>query len=147
MREEQTDLWIAHGLVDHFTAISTNGFVKRNGLAVMGRGCAAQAALRYPIAPRLLAEHIRRNGNVPGWIGEHNDWALIVLPVKHNWWEKADLGLIRMSVNWLREYAENNGVVTTIHVPRLGCGNGKLNWANEVRPLMEVLPDNCVVHS
>jgi hypothetical protein len=147
MREEQTDLWAARGLPDHFIGISTNGFVKRNGEAVMGRGCAAQAARIYPSAPRLLGQHIKRNGNVPGWIGEDNDWALIVLPVKHSWWEQADLGLIQMSVVWLREYAENNGIVTTIHVPRLGCGNGRLDWATQVLPLMRHLPDNVLVHS
>lgn len=35
----------------------------------------------------------------------------------------------------------------TIHVPRLGCGNGGRNWEKEVLPLMRGLSDNVVVHS
>jgi hypothetical protein len=152
MREEQTDLWAAWGLPGHRIAISTNGFIKKNGEAVMGRGCALQGTLRFPGLAARLGVYIRRQGNTPGYLllgpesGPPPTDRLMILPVKHNWWEKADIELIVLSRDFLmREGARNPD--WTFHVPRLGCGNGKLNWATEVRPLMEILPDNCIVHS
>jgi hypothetical protein len=44
-------------------AITTNGFVKKNGEAAMGRGCALQAAKMYPFLPVNLGSAIRANGN------------------------------------------------------------------------------------
>ena len=43
--------------------ITTNGFVKCNGCAVMGRGIALQAKQRYPGIDRRLGELLRQNGN------------------------------------------------------------------------------------
>ena len=71
---------------------------------------------------------------------------LMILPVKHNWWEQADRDLIIASRDFLCGEAVHNPHLT-FHVPRLGCGNGRLNWARDVRPLMEILPDSVVVHS
>lgn len=44
--------------------ITTNGFVKRNGECVMGKGCAKQAAVKYPGLTKDLGTAIRANGNV-----------------------------------------------------------------------------------
>ena len=116
----------------------------------MGRGCALQAALRWPQVPELLGNYIRTQGNVPGYLlhisGDLPDDRLMILPVKHNWWERASLDLIRVALNFLMDEARQ-WPDWTFHVPRLGCGNGRLDWATEVRPLMEILPNNVVVHS
>lgn len=42
--------------------ITTNGFVKRNREAVMGRGCALEAAKRIPELPSLLGHRIQLDG-------------------------------------------------------------------------------------
>lgn len=155
MIEYLGDLWAFWGQPGHRIGISTNGFVKRNGQAVMGRGCAMEATLRFPGIATRLGDHIRTRGNVPGYIQAETDrdgkgfprhLRLLILPVKHNWWEQASLELIDESIAFLRTESQNQPDVT-FHVPRLGCGNGRLSWANEVRPLMEVLPNNVVVHS
>lgn len=132
----------------HIVAISTNGFIRRDGRAVMGRGCALDAAIAYPEFPDVLGKHIKEFGNVPCYITVgHADGGrrFMVLPVKHKWMQEADLGLIEHSVRFLgSEATELPGMV--FHVPRLGCGNGRLDWETRVRPLMQSLPDNVLVH-
>ncbi len=48
MKEDFGDLWDFDGII----AITTNGFVKKDGSCVMGRGCAKEAALRFGWLPR-----------------------------------------------------------------------------------------------
>jgi hypothetical protein len=86
MKEVFGDLWELDGII----AITTNGFVKRERICVMGRGCARQAAVRLEL-PCKLASRISAEGNHVFHFPEHR---LITFPVKHNWWEAADLGLI-----------------------------------------------------
>lgn len=129
----------------HRIAISTNGFVKLNGEAVMGRGCAKQAAERFPKAPKKLGDYLTEYGNTPGYLEVSEKKRLMILPVKQNWWERASLELVNKSVDFLKEEALRNKNVV-FHVPRLGCGNGQLSWEEDVGPLMRTLPSNVVVH-
>lgn len=66
MIEVKGDLW-------HYDApvvcITTNGFVKSNGYAVMGRGCAKQAADMWPALPATLGDRLRAYGNHVHWLG------------------------------------------------------------------------------
>ena len=148
MRESHSDLFEHHRVPGHLVCISTNGFLKRTGAAVMGRGCALQATVLHPGVQMLLGAYLRKNGNAPG-ILVGKKYMLGILPVKHNWWEKASLELITRSIEWLRGFAMDTTMVSeveTVHAPRLGCGNGGRNWEREVRPLMLGLPDSVVVH-
>jgi hypothetical protein len=150
MIEHRGDLWQHFHEKGHQIGISTNGFVKRNGDAVMGRGCAHEATLLSPRTARTLGTYIKLRGNVPGYIDvpDEKAWGayrLMILPVKHNWWERADLSLIKASVNFLAAEAQGHPEIT-FHVPRLGCGNGKLDWNTVVRPMMAPLPENVWVH-
>jgi len=117
--------------------ITTNGFVKRNGQVVMGRGCAREAATRHPDLPLRLGRLLKRYGNR---MFVFRRYRLITFPVKHNWWEKADKELITRSARELYELAVGwSGEVFIL--PRPGCGNGGLRWS-EVGPLLSFLPDN-----
>src|SRR5437867_13408901 len=87
MKEVFGDLWEFDGTI----AITTNGSVKRDRSCVMGRGCARQAAVKFPELPRKLASRISAEGNHVFYFPEHG---LITFTVNHNWWETADLGLI-----------------------------------------------------
>lgn len=146
MIERKQDLWKYWKRPGHFVCISTNGFLKSDGCAVMGRGCALQAVKMLVGVDKILGDYIRKNGNVPGHIiGPDAKYMLGILPVKHNFWEQADIRLIQRSVDWLWRTA-GTGAETTFHVPRLGCGNGQRDWEREVKPLMKRLPDNVVVH-
>lgn len=157
MLEVHSDLWERFGEPGHRIAISTNGFVKKNGEAVMGRGCALQATKLFPGIALRFGRWLKKNGNVPGYLfiddpvlvaASNHPTAdcLMILPVKHNWWQKADIRLICTSATFLMQEAEKCPD-WVFHVPRLGCGNGRLEWESDVRPWMVGLPDNVVVHS
>lgn len=117
--------------------ITTNGSIKRNGQAVMGRGVAAQAKERYPELPRSLGYDLSQRG-IRCFIVRPG---LIVFPVKFCWTEKASLRLIRKSTQELALLANDN-LDKVVVLPRPGCGNGGLSWA-EVEPVIApLLPDN-----
>lgn len=121
--------------------ITTNGTTRRDGACVMGRGCAAEAAAKWPWLPKLLGAFVHDHGNK---IYIFNDIKVLSFPVKHNWWEKADPELIRKSVDELAKLIQENWSETTIVMPRPGCGNGQLKWET-VKPLLDCLPDNVKV--
>lgn len=120
--------------------ITTNGFVKKNGECVMGRGCAFEAKKKFPELAKELGWRIKEGGNTPY---RFTKWGLITFPVKHNWWEKADLELIKQSAEILNIDATNHPDMQIV-MPRPGCGNGQLKW-EDVKPLLEFLPDNVKV--
>lgn len=140
MQEIRGNLWDFHGKENIVICITTNGFVKNNGECVMGRGCAWEAACRNPALPRRLGTFIRENGNIPHMLTA----SIMSFPVKHAWWEKADMDLIAASSRRLREVAEQHPELTYI-LPRPGCGNGHLNWVDVRRVIVDILPDNVSV--
>ena len=125
-------------LKEHFNylAITTNGFVKTNEHAVMGRGIAKQAKDKYPGIDHLLGKKIQALGNHVHLLTAD----LVSFPVKHNWWEEADIELIKRSCNELMAFLGTN---ERILLPRPGCGNGKLKW-EEVKKVIEPLLDDRV---
>lgn len=152
MVEVTGNLW-DYPLAD-FLVITTNGTVRADGCCVMGRGCAREAAQKFPPLPRKLGAAIRAGGNVVhyfdqedlGYVGEPT--GLFSFPVKHHWSERADLDLIRQSAERLGTIARESqiqmpdmGIFPIYVLPRPGCGNGGRTWA-EVRPLLVDLPEN-----
>jgi hypothetical protein len=124
-----------------FRVITTNGAVRSDGRAVMGRGCALEATKRYPKLARLLGERLRARGNHVQFFSDHelgDRVGLFTFPVKHRWNEPADLDLIRRSTG---EFWRQLLASSTYVLPRPGCGNGQLTW-DAVRPIVEDLPDN-----
>lgn len=139
MKEATGDLWTFPA---DWRVITTNGFVKRNGECVMGRGCAFEAKSRFKDLPAELGLRIKMQGNHASRFGEYN---LITFPVKHNWFEKADPDLIVRSARELENAMRiKDGIKGTVVMPRPGCGNGQLKW-EDVKPLIEFLPDNVTV--
>ena len=114
--------------------ITTNGFVKKSGECVMGRGTALAAARRWPELPKILGTLILNLGNKTFYLPEYK---IYTLPVKHNWWERADLELIRSSCKSLAEQilAEEMPYLQVM-MPKPGCGNGQLTW-QEVEPIVQ----------
>lgn len=141
MKEITGNLWDYYQKPDHIICLTTNGFVKQDGTAVMGRGCAKEATERVPGIARKLASFLKQGGNHVFWLTTE----IVSFPVKHNWWEQADRDLIIRSRTELCDFAIHNKNYTFI-LPRPGCGNGRLKW-EDVKPLLEVLPDNVWVIS
>lgn len=115
--------------------ITTNGFVKKDGRAVMGAGCAKEAVDRYKLwdLPKILGDKIKANGNRFQQLHVDKRHTLWAFPVKHNWWEIADLNLIERSCRELAEHCAKTG--HRFILPRPGCGNGKLDWETQVKPI------------
>lgn len=140
MLEAKGNLW---GLPADVVCITTNGYVSKNGRAVMGRGCALEAKQMFPGIDWELGRLIKLNGNhvQPLIVGQVP--VIYAFPVKHNWWEKADLQLIKRSCIELMDAIPFRKVL----LPRPGCGNGKLDWV-DVKPLISRwLGDNVTVVS
>lgn len=95
MIEVTGDLWTYPA---DWRVITTNGTVKKNGECVMGRGCAAEAKKKYLGLALNLGTRIEFYGNVPLVFEQER---LVTFPVKHRWYEKADLQLIAKSVSAL----------------------------------------------
>ena len=111
--------------------ITTNGTVKSNGHLVMGKGVAKIIANYFPELPQLLGNIVYKNGNNVNYISEYN---LFTFPVKHNWYEYADLNLIDKSAGQLKElmiFHKLNSVI----LPKPGCANGGLVWS-QVEPIL-----------
>ena len=134
------NLWHHLGEYDAF-CITTNGMVKRNGEVVMGAGIAKQAKERFKDLPRVLGAFIRLRGNEPHLI-DMQEWfkqdvpLLISFPVKHHWKDKADLELIEISANLLKDMIDRQDF-EKVALPAPGVGNGKRSWEHEVKPILE----------
>ena len=124
-----------------YTAVTTNSIIKKNGTLVMGAGVAKQASLRYPGLPRILAEHVRKNGNIPYIVPEYR---IVSFPTKYNWKDPSDLSLIRESA---RKISDILPIDSSCGLSKIGCGNGGLKW-QQVKPLIEdILDDRFTVFS
>lgn len=135
------DMFAYLGRTKFRLCITTNGFVKNDGTAVMGRGNAAQArkiwAEEFNVdLPKLLGKELKNHGNKIF----HLDTQLYTFPVKKNWFDRASKKLISKSAERLKEIAQENKDKVFI-LPRPGCGNGQLKW-KRVKPLLEDLPNN-----
>ncbi len=123
--------------------ITTNGNVKKNGEAVMGRGCAKEADRRWNCS-KTLGEAIEEGGNFPIIFHRTGDYDVVSFPVKHKWWEKADMSLIKESAKCLVSFA-NIYEWKKVVLPRPGCGNGRLDWKDVKRVLEPILDDRFYV--
>jgi hypothetical protein len=123
--------------------VTTNGFVKSNGCAVMGCGIARQAAEHFPNLPKLVGSHILDKGWEDVWEVLPN---IIIFPVKRaklnntpGWALAAELSIITTSLSRLSALRLTKGFNVVI-LPRPGCGAGRLAWS-QVKPLCDIYED------
>jgi hypothetical protein len=146
IKSNVVELWKSGEIV----CVTTNGFIKKNGQAVMGRGNALAMATAIPRLPMYLANHIKTHGHIVGPIykkvisfpvkpiqGKYKD----VLPHMRNKYKetdivpgffcKAEVGIIKKSVEELNRLIENNNnVIKTVYLPIPGINNGQLNFSD-----------------
>jgi len=132
--------------------ITTNGFIKKDGRLVMGRGCALELRDKFPGIDLKLGTMISIHGNhvfhihtvTTNLIDEsagYDTQDILSFPVKKYWWEPAVLELIQQSAKELADFANKKGY-NSIVIPRPGCGNGKRDWETEVKPLLSNILDD-----
>jgi len=141
MLEERGELWDKYD-AGHTIVITTNCTVRKNGCAVMGRGCAGQAKQRFPKLPKELGSAIRRFPTDTFYFPQYR---LITMPVKHHWFDWATLTLILRGAATLAGMGQEQGIPRPIYLPRPGCGNGRLRWEAVKPHLAPLLDDNFIV--
>lgn len=125
--------------------VTTNGVIRADGRAVMGKGIALQANTLFGL-DLDLARLIVRDGNHAFDLGVRSDgrgheMRVLTLPTKHHWRYKSDLELIRNSL-WEVVQLCNDLGIRRCYLPRPGCANGGLDWETQVRPLCEAMLDD-----
>ncbi len=108
-----------------------------NTVGVMGKGLALSFKQRYPEMferyKTACEKHLLTVGKLMLFY-EPDHW-LLLFPTKENWRNPSKLEYIEKGLmKFVQTYADKN--ITSIAFPRLGCGNGELDW-KDVRPLME----------
>jgi hypothetical protein len=165
LKQEKGNLWDYIGKTD-VLCITTNGFVKKSGEAVMGRGCASQAKDHYPGISLRLGIMLTAEGNMCHELWKDDKTLVYSFPVKHDrmvctnkdnlvphmrerirlgdvapgWALKADVDLIIKSANELLHLANTNNW-SSIVIPRPGCGAGELHWST-IGPILSQIFDN-----
>jgi len=142
MKEIKENIWYFYNK-GAFVVIPTNGFVKNNGECVMGRGLALQAKTKFPEFAKELGTMICDCEGQFVFLFKHK--RMFTFPVKHKFWEKANLKLIEKSCKELVQLATVNKIETLIYLPTVGCGNGKLSWEDVKLILEKHLDDKFVV--
>ncbi len=126
--------------------ITTNGIVKTNGRAVMGRGIALEADKRFQLSA-LLGAYLRQFGNRAFWMGTRKDTktgrhvSVVTFPTKRDWRDPSELELIRRSCEQVTAIADKFGL-KRVYLPCPGCANGGLDWETQVKPVIEPLLDD-----
>lgn len=138
MKEIKGNMWRIDADV---RCITTNGFVKKNGRAVMGAGCAKEARDKLNGIDIILGSTIKNYGNHVAKIYQTRNSIYLSFPVKHHWKQIADIKLIERSAKELVILADENKEWKHILLPRPGCGNGRLEWS-QVKPIIEPYLDD-----
>ena len=138
--------------------ITTNGIIGNDGRAIMGAGCAGEAARRWPTVRKTLGKALKAFGNLPYVIGmtdpdgnfQDTDAKLILdkkyqcliwsFPTKGDFRYKSLTDLIVKSAKLMVEHADKFELKKIV-MPRPGCSNGKLEWS-EVKKLIEPILDD-----
>lgn len=113
-----------------------------NTVGVMGKGLAAAFRKRDPDMFHKYKEICIHGGMKAGssWLWKGSDQWVLNFATKKHWRNPSKMDYVHSGLIEFRENYETAGI-REIAFPRLGCGNGGLNW-NEVRPLMvELLHD------
>src|SRR5580704_9777631 len=104
MKECRGNMFSYLGRMKFRLFITTNGFIKNDGTAVMGRGNAAQAVRvfreEYEIdMPEVLGNSLKSRGNVVSKLTDQ----VYSFPVKEHWADRASIRLIKKSVESLKQ--------------------------------------------
>lgn len=108
-----------------------------NCVGVMGKGIAAEFKHRYPTMFRAYKRICDAGALEPGklWLWQGADRWVLNFPTKKHWRYPSKVEWIEAGLEkFVAEYSRRG--ITDISFPRLGCGNGGLNW-EVVRPVME----------
>lgn len=107
-----------------------------NTVGVMGKGLAASFKKRHPDMFKIYKDICKRGELSPGsfWLWKGPEQWVLNFATKKHWRNPSKFEYVRDGLQEFRNKYEALGI-REIAFPRLGCGNGGLDW-NEVKPLM-----------
>lgn len=108
-----------------------------NTVGVMGKGLALSFKERYPEMFSAYRTMCEKHKLVVGKLMLYSapDHLILLFPTKENWRNPSKIEYIESGlVKFVNTYAQHN--ITSVAFPKLGCGNGELNW-DDVKPIME----------
>jgi len=125
-----------------------------NCVGVMGKGLASRAKYQFPDvyvfyqdlcrkrSLRMGKPHLYKReasydyelADEPSPLYQTRDTWFLLFPTKHHWRERSDLAGIERGLEWLQDAYRDEGI-QSLAMPALGCGLGRLQWA-DVGPLM-----------
>jgi O-acetyl-ADP-ribose deacetylase (regulator of RNase III) len=108
-----------------------------NCVGVMGKGIAKGFKDRYPDMFKAYKAVCDKNLLEPGklWLWQGSDHWVLNFPTKVHWRYPSKIEWIESGLRkFVATYAERG--IKEISFPRLGCGNGGLDW-KDVQPIME----------
>ena len=178
MLEQRGDLWVlAHQLKCDAVCITTNGFLKKDGSAVMGRGYAREAMLRWPDLPELIGSRLKISFHIELFskhLFKDIFYDLIAFPTKPKqfivndlqsnivkrqrvnfgpgcvtpgWAAMADPKLIEKSSYELMELINRNNWQKVL-LPSPEVKSNKILWEDKLKPIiMKILDDRVIVTS
>lgn len=123
--------------------ITTNGTVRKNGLANMGNGNARQVSETYTWIAKELGKKISTKGNHVHQL-QHNDIDFISFPVEQNWSSPAEVSLIIKSAKELKQLCDDQNW-EQIYMPLPGCGGGGLKDVDVIPIIAEILDNRFMV--
>lgn len=155
MKEAYGNIWELSGnaglrdSIYNGIVITTNGFVKKNGALVMGRGIALQARTYFPDIDVMFGRVVKTEGNHVHWIRYKGVIDFFTFPVKPEygahgepgWRVQAEPELIERSAHEIVALVNSLPLRYNILMPRPGCGNGGLKW-DLVKPIIEPILDD-----
>ena len=122
-----------------------------NTVGVMGKGIALDFKRIYPEMFREYQYYCENDLFDVGklWLYKTPHKWILNFPTKKHWRNKSKLEYLEAGLTKFADTYDAKGI-TSISFPMLGCGNGELDWKQEVKPLMEQylvpLPIEVYVH-
>jgi hypothetical protein len=155
MHEEVTGNIFEFWNSDTPVIVPINLNLNKFGHNVMNKGIAKDAKELFPILPNMIGKSIKQRKHkidVFAYVletnkvieGKKEEAIILAFPTRFNYWEKADLKLIEVCARLLVLKVDTiykKIKFDKIMVPKLGCGEGGLDWELEVKPLLEKILD------
>jgi hypothetical protein len=128
--------------------VTTNGEIKKDGYAVMGRGSAQFARDTFHV-DQLLGQYISKYGNRVFSLGKHQynekSFVMLTFPTKNGFRGKSDINLIETSAKQIKAVADKYHL-KKIYIPIPGCSNGHLKW-KQVKERLRILDERFIIYS
>lgn len=132
--------------------VTTNGIIRKDGLAVMGAGIAKYARDNLAGIDAVLGSMLTKYGNHAYFLGSFTDMHrqikslassifVVSMPTKNDWRDPSDINLIKQSAHELMALADRNNL-RKLYLPAPGCSNGRLDYISDVRLAISGILDN-----